>query len=1070
MRIFSAGKSLFVAVSAVIIVSFTPKIEAQNLDFMLNTPPNFQFWTVNTGCILAGQGFTGSINQAGSTNPTNRHSIITSTQVDPYTLGQLVVPPPGYSRCAKLGNDQVTCDASCSCSGGGSSGFAERLSYDLEVDDENPILLFKYAVVLEEPTNSLHILANQPAFDLRIFNSSGQQISPSSCTGFSVTANNAFSDGFQQGTTTPGFSQVFYKNWTPVGIDLTPYIGQMLTIDIKVKDCGQGGHFGYMYFVAKEIPAQIQQNFCVGQSSITLTAPEGYTYLWTPGGQTTRTISVNNPTIGSTYSVQLTSLPGCSFTLSTVISPDVVTPSISGPTAVCVGQTVTFTDNSTSSRSRITNREWTLPSGTFVTPDSTATFTPTTPGTYQISYKGINETGCFGTTSIPLIVHPNPVAAFTADTICIGQPVSITNQSSPASNLTYSWSFSNGTTSNLATPTNTIAAPGTYSATLTATDTLTGCDASTTRTFIVLNTPTQTNPQVLGLCKGTTYDLREFVNFVPSVNTSLVQFSGTNVVNGHLWNTAGLAAGLYTVQVSINAPGACPYSGTLSLQLDDIDAQINPVAPVCKGDSLWVSSSSSSALSPLTNFNWYFQGQSYIGGPDSVLFIALNNGTYPLTLAVQNLSGCWDSTTVNVVVHPNPTAQFTPGLSCARIPTAFTSNSIFPSGGPGQYQWIFSDGQNATVANPSVVFAAPGAYSATLWVTDLSTGCTDSASLSFTVEPKPALVPEIIQVCPQTQVDLSDEFSTDIPATITFSGSSIWSVGTRAPGIYYVPVSITSSAGCTYPDTLQIEVLPVPTAVITQIPIQCYNSPTINLLDYVSAPSSTLISFDGAFVTGNFFSFSDAAVGTNTVAIYLIDANTGCRDTLSTTVTVRPRPRIDFTAYHKLCIQTPPFTPWGFKPEGGQLYSPLLDANDQFHPMNAGEGVHAIGYIYCDPYGCCDTVFQDLDVRMDSCSVEMFIPNTFTHNQDGVNDSYRFGYHGVIENFEVEIVNRWGERVFYSEDPDFVWDANNIEGTNEREKLDVYVVRARWTEFKYTDFWEPERRFRRFIGPLYIVR
>ena len=139
--------------------------------------------------------------------------------------------------------------------------------------------------------------------------------------------------------------------------------------------------------------------------------------------------------------------------------------------------------------------------------------------------------------------------------------------------------------------------------------------------------------------------------------------------------------------------------------------------------------------------------------------------------------------------------------------------------------------------------------------------------------------------------------------------------------------------------------------------------------------------------------------------------------------------------------------------------------------MNAGEVVHAVGYIFCDPFGCCDTVFQDLDVRMDSCSVDMYIPNTFTHNQDAVNDSYRFGYHGVIENFEVEIVNRWGERVYYSEDPDFVWDANNLEeGAQHREKLDVYVVRARWTEFKYKDFWEPERRFRRFIGPLYILR
>ena len=123
-----------------------------NLDFLLNTPPNFQFWTVNTGCIFSNQGFPGgSINQSAGTNLTTRHTIITSTQVDPYTNGNLVVPPPGFSRCAKFGNDLVSCDvnSNCSCSSGGSSGYAERLRYNLLVQTNNPILLFNYAVVFE---------------------------------------------------------------------------------------------------------------------------------------------------------------------------------------------------------------------------------------------------------------------------------------------------------------------------------------------------------------------------------------------------------------------------------------------------------------------------------------------------------------------------------------------------------------------------------------------------------------------------------------------------------------------------------------------------------------------------------------------------------------------------------------------------------------------------------------------------------------------------------------------------------------------------------------------------------
>lgn len=1021
--------------------------QCPNSDFSLG---NFTNWIGSTSNLYSPIWTPGIV--------PGRHTIFSGAApfFDSNTNGGLRVPAVGDNFCARLGN-------------AASGGEKERLTYNFTVLTSSQVLIYKYAVVLEDPTNTLHSASEQPYFRVRVLNGSGQIVgSPTQCFEYERNGNQASQSG-SGWNFGPDYTR--WLQWKTEAVSLTSLpVGTNLNIEFETRDCMLLGHFGYAYLRVDCKPAQIQQVFCAGQNQITLEAPQGFSYLWS-NGSTARTISITNPTIGSTYSVTMTSVSGCQVTLSTVISPDVVTPSISGPANICVGQTATFTDNSTTSRSSIVSREWTLPTGTFSSTNQTTTFTPTAPGTYIIQYKGINETGCFGTTSIPLIVHPNPVAAFTVGTICIGQQVAISNLSTPVGNLQYSWTFSNGAASTLAVPTNVINAPGTYSATLTATNTQTNCSASATQTFIVLNTPAQTNPQVLGLCAGTTYDLRSFVNFVPSVDMSLVQFSGTNVVNGHLWNTAGLAPGLYTMQVSITTPGACPYSGTLSLQLDGIQAQIAPVLPVCMGDSLWVSSTSTSSISPLVAHNWYFQGQSYLGGLDSVYFNTLISGTYPLTLAVQNQSGCWDSVTVSVVVHPNPTAQFTPGLSCAQTPTIFTNSSTIPSGGPGQFSWGFSDGQTASGPNPSVTFASPGPHSATLWVTDLNTGCWDSTTVSFTVEPKPVLVPEIIQVCPKTEINLAIEFTTNISATIQFPGSSMWSVGTRVPGIYFIPVTITTSAGCTYIDTLQVEVLPSPTAVFTPIPIQCYNSPALNLSDYVNVNATTQVTFAGPNISGSTYNFSDQAVGTNTIVVYLIDAATGCRDTLNTTITVRPRPQIDYTAYHKLCIQTPPFTPWGFSPSGGELYSPLLDANNQFHPMNAGEGVHAVGYIYCDPFGCCDTVFQDLDVRMDSCSVDMYIPNTFTHNQDAVNDSYHFGYHGVIENFEVEIVNRWGERVFYSEDPDFIWDANNLkEGAINREKLDVYVVRARWTEFKYTDFWEPERRFRRFIGPLYILR
>jgi gliding motility-associated-like protein len=54
----------------------------------------------------------------------------------------------------------------------------------------------------------------------------------------------------------------------------------------------------------------------------------------------------------------------------------------------------------------------------------------------------------------------------------------------------------------------------------------------------------------------------------------------------------------------------------------------------------------------------------------------------------------------------------------------------------------------------------------------------------------------------------------------------------------------------------------------------------------------------------------------------------------------------------------------------------------------------------------------------------LYIPTAFTPNNDGVNDAFRI--EGVEpRGFWLEIFNRWGDVVFYSEDPNEPWIGNN---------------------------------------------
>lgn len=62
-------------------------------------------------------------------------------------------------------------------------------------------------------------------------------------------------------------------------------------------------------------------------------------------------------------------------------------------------------------------------------------------------------------------------------------------------------------------------------------------------------------------------------------------------------------------------------------------------------------------------------------------------------------------------------------------------------------------------------------------------------------------------------------------------------------------------------------------------------------------------------------------------------------------------------------------------------------------------------------------ILSDCD---DSC--KPMIPNVFSPNQDGINDVFSIGIDCEIKNFELEFFNRWGSRVFVSNNHNIGWD------------------------------------------------
>ncbi len=240
----------------------------------------------------------------GYLSANSRHTVhFDTTERDARTGGLLRTIPQGEKASVRLGNWN---------SGGNAAPEAESITYGMNVDaDDADLLVLRYAAVLQDPEHSPSL---QPRFRLEILNQYGQPID--SCSVADFIANAAL--GWNQAP-----NEVLWKDWTTVGIDLTPYNGQTIFVRLTTRDCGEGSHFGYAYFTLRCGSRRMQTEGCSTVPNNRFTVPTGFSYRWYTSADTTATIS-DSASIwvrsdnSITYFCQLSFIdnPQCHFTMS----------------------------------------------------------------------------------------------------------------------------------------------------------------------------------------------------------------------------------------------------------------------------------------------------------------------------------------------------------------------------------------------------------------------------------------------------------------------------------------------------------------------------------------------------------------------------------------------------------------------------------------------------------------------------------------------------------------------------------------------------------------------------------
>jgi gliding motility-associated-like protein len=102
-----------------------------------------------------------------------------------------------------------------------------------------------------------------------------------------------------------------------------------------------------------------------------------------------------------------------------------------------------------------------------------------------------------------------------------------------------------------------------------------------------------------------------------------------------------------------------------------------------------------------------------------------------------------------------------------------------------------------------------------------------------------------------------------------------------------------------------------------------------------------------------------------------------------------------------------------------------VEQNPWFTFPDQGPGQYPVTLTVTNVHGCDISLTQW--VHIDGVT-QLFIPNSFTPNGDGINDEFLLVHEGVDrERFEFIIFDRWGAVVFRTNDADAAWDGSNAE-------------------------------------------
>ncbi|NOT52318.1 MAG: PKD domain-containing protein [Chitinophagaceae bacterium] len=438
---------------------------------------------------------------------------------------------------------------------------------------------------------------------------------------------------------------------------------------------------------------------------------------------------------------------------------------------------------------------------------------------------------------------------------------------------------------------------------------------------------------------------------------------------------------------------------------------------------------------PMASWQWYF-GDGGTANTQNTSHTYSTLGTFTVKLVVFDINGCTDSITKNVIVDSASV------VTNADTPICEGTSIQLNATGTSTYSWAPATGlNNANIPNP---IATPLTTTQYIVTGTNANGCSAKDSVWINVNPAPAVTTSNdTTICTAGSAQLfasgGGTYSWSPAATLNNASAPNPVATPAASTLYYV--TVTGANSCTKRDSVQVNVRTAATFSISPPDDVCRNG-NIQLL----ASGGDLYSWTPAASLNNATIANPVATPTTTTIYSVQISDTLCNNTgnLSTTITVLQLPVVTASRSNDIDCS---ISQSQLSANGASTYawSPGATLNNPNLQNPVATPLTTTTYIVTgtDASGCSNSANVIVKVSPNA-NGGYLMPTAFTPNGDGLNDCYGIKQWGTITELEFSIYNRWGERVFFTTDPNKCWDGT-YKGIPQDSYVFVYMVKAKTT-------------------------